>query len=671
MISGLMRKRDSMSGKKKERTAAAAVAMKKFEIDKKKLLVSAGIVIGVLVVFYLIFSFYFMSHFFFRTTLNGMKVSGNSAAKVKQRAEDGVNAYELKIIDRDGNSYSIAGQDFSLREQENDGIRQLIKKQNGFAWIGKLFAPDQLELAEVMEYDKAALEECLKEQEFMEESSQTAPVSASVSEYSADSGYTMVPSVPGTEVDEDVLMLEVEKCILALDDELVLADAGCYIEPEISDDDERLLAAVDTLNAYAKAAITYEVGEDTQKLDVSTFKDWLKVSKKMKVSIDKDQVAEYVSALAKKYNTCYSAKKLKTTWGPEVQITNSHYGWKVDQEAEASQIIEEIKNGETVSRDLNYSMTANSHTGNDYGDSYVEINLTAQHLYLYQNGKQVLDTDFVSGNVSRGNGTPCGAFSLTYKQKDATLNGANYSTPVSYWMPFYGNYGMHDASWRSKFGGSIYKTNGSHGCVNLPVSVAEKIFEVVDTNYPVLVYELEGTAPVDENAEAIEAAKKEAAPVTEAIKKAVGSKPSEVTLDYTSAIEEVRKAYDALSDTAKKYVDNYDSLKAAEEQIKKLKEEEETEKNDSDNNTDSKQESGSGSKKKSSTESSESGNSKKNSSTESSESGSGSKKKSSTESSESGSSKKNSSSESNNSDSDSNKTSGSSSKKNSSSDKED
>mgnify|MGYP001061323483 CR=1 FL=1 len=84
-------------------------------------------------------------------------------------------------------------------------------------------------------------------------------------------------------------------------------------------------------------------------------------------------------------------------------------------------------------------MTANSHGKNDYGDSYVEINLTAQHMFLYKDGKLVIDSDFVSGNVSKNNATPTGAYGVTYTEKNATLRGENYETPVTYWMPFAGN----------------------------------------------------------------------------------------------------------------------------------------------------------------------------------------------------------------------------------------
>ena len=128
----------------------------------------------------------------------------------------------------------------------------------------------------------------------------------------------------------------------------------------------------------------------------------------------------------------------------------------------------------------------------------MEINLTAQHLFYYQDGELILESDFVSGNSARGYDTPAGVYGITYKQRDATLTGETYETPVSYWMPFNGNIGMHDASWRAAFGGDIYKTNGSHGCINLPVSVAAELYGYVEKGTPVICYYLPGTEAVPE-----------------------------------------------------------------------------------------------------------------------------------------------------------------------------
>ncbi|MFR2849244.1 MAG: L,D-transpeptidase [Hungatella hathewayi] len=150
----------------------------------------------------------------------------------------------------------------------------------------------------------------------------------------------------------------------------------------------------------------------------------------------------------------------------------------------------------------------------------MEINLTAQHLFFYKDGKLLVESDFVSGNSSKGYDTPPGAYPITYKERNATLKGEDYRTPVDYWMPFNGNIGMHDAGWRSSFGGNIFKTSGSHGCVNLPPSVAKTIYENIEAGMPVLCYTLEGTGSKTtssvpkETAAATTAAPTTAAPAT-------------------------------------------------------------------------------------------------------------------------------------------------------------
>ena len=100
----------------------------------------------------------------------------------------------------------------------------------------------------------------------------------------------------------------------------------------------------------------------------------------------------------------------------------------------------------------------------------------------------MIESDFVSGNHAKGYDTPSGAYPLTYKQKDATLKGENYRTPVSYWMPFNGGIGFHDATWQSSFGGNRYLSHGSHGCVNMPKDKAAALYDLIPDGCPVVCH---------------------------------------------------------------------------------------------------------------------------------------------------------------------------------------
>ncbi len=124
-----------------------------------------------------------------------------------------------------------------------------------------------------------------------------------------------------------------------------------------------------------------------------------------------------------------------------------------------------------------------------FGGTYVEIDISNQILYYYEDGVCRFTTSIVTGSHRTGHDTPTGVYRILGKQRNVTLIGRDYASFVSYWMNFIGNsVGLHDASWRSRFGGSIYLTNGSHGCVNIPPSVMPQLYSMVSVGTPVVLY---------------------------------------------------------------------------------------------------------------------------------------------------------------------------------------
>ena len=122
----------------------------------------------------------------------------------------------------------------------------------------------------------------------------------------------------------------------------------------------------------------------------------------------------------------------------------------------------------------------------------VEVSISGQKVYYVQNGKVKLKTSVVTGGPNHA--TPRGIFRLAYKERNVTLKGSNgdgtdYASKVSYWMPFNGGIGLHDAPWRSSFGGSIYQSGGSHGCVNMPPTKAKQLFGYIDAGTLIYVYD--------------------------------------------------------------------------------------------------------------------------------------------------------------------------------------
>jgi len=101
---------------------------------------------------------------------------------------------------------------------------------------------------------------------------------------------------------------------------------------------------------------------------------------------------------------------------------------------------------------------------------WIEVVLSKQMVYAWQNGKVVLSSKISSG-LSR---TPTvrGNFRIYVKYVSTRMRGPGYNLPnVPYTMYFYRGYGLHGAYWHNNFGRPM-----SHGCVNLPVSFSGQLF---------------------------------------------------------------------------------------------------------------------------------------------------------------------------------------------------
>ena len=448
-----------------------------------------------LLIAYLAGAFYYQNHFVNGTVIDQVDVSKMTIADLEAQIQD----YSLRVLQRqaDGTTLEeeILGADIGLSYSSTEPIQEILKSQNNWLWF--LNQENTHEIADLIDYDAASLEAEIKNLKGFDKDFVTAPEDAYITDYEPEKGFQMVEEVPGNKLNHSKTLETIGTAVAELAEEVNLDEAGCYEEPEITVENEALKNTFAQLQSYAETTITYTFGSQKEILDGSTISSWLD-TEGTQVTLDKEQVGEYVSSLKKKYDTIFHPRTFRTSYGTEITIKNGDYGWWMDTEQETAELTEMIEQGKSGERTPVYRQTAASYDTPDYGDTYVEINLSAQHLFLYKDGQMILESDFVSGNVSRGYTTPGGIFGLTYKQRDATLTGETYRTPVSYWMPFNNNIGMHDATWRRDFGKDIYLTNGSHGCINLPYSAAKEIYGHIEKGTPVICYYLPGTEYVPE-----------------------------------------------------------------------------------------------------------------------------------------------------------------------------
>ncbi len=454
--------------------------------NKKKILYVVVAVAAIVTLVYLGLALFFTKHFYFNTFINGENYSAGSVNSAQNFVLDTSNHYTLTINGRDGITDTITSADIGLKLEFGEEFQNIIETQDAFLWPFSLFKKCEYTVDTMVTYSEEAFDNKIDTLCFFEQENIRQPQNAYLSDYTEE-GYQIIPEDKGTVPIRTKIYNAVKESVEILADSVDLDAKECYTNAEIVAEDHALQKECDALNQLTGVKITYKFGEDREVLDGSIIKDWL-VTDEGKLDIDPDLVREYVNTLSKKYDTWGKKREFKTTGGETITISEGAYGWWMNRAGEAEALVELIRSGKSEERTPLYHAQAAQYGENDIGDSYVEIDLTSQHLWVYKDDQLVEETDFVSGNVSRGYNTPVGIYGITYKERNTTLRGANYASKVSFWMPFNGNVGMHDASWRSSFGANIYLTNGSHGCVNLPSKKAEVIYGYVEQGEPVIVY---------------------------------------------------------------------------------------------------------------------------------------------------------------------------------------
>lgn len=444
-------------------------------------------------------TYYYADRFFEGTYINGIDCSNKTAYEVEQAIASTVEAYSIEVTSRNQDPQTISGSQIGYQYMSDGEVLNLLKQQKPYEWVRGFMETRSYNTQENVTFDKTLLQNEVKALNCAQPENQVEPENA----YVAMNGdeFTIVPETEGSKLK----VKEAYKALYAaISGSQTSIDLGStpdvYAVAAVTSEDSTLQATRDAYNNYTKASITYTFGDQTVTLDGSTLKNWLQFDEKGQLVQDDasftQHVKDFVAQLASEHNTVGTTRSFNTTSGRTVSVYGSAYGWKIDQDAEAAQLTEEIRTGTQTTREPVYSMRANAYGYNDIGSTYIEVDLSSQHMYYYQGGSIIFDSDIVSGDIRYDDrATPPGIFTLYYKKSPDVLRGAKkpdgtyeYETSVTYWMPFNGGIGFHDATWQAYFGGDRYTYAGSHGCINMPLDAAATLYSIIDTNVPIVCF---------------------------------------------------------------------------------------------------------------------------------------------------------------------------------------
>ena len=456
---------------------------------KKAKKIILGVLIGyvaLLVIAYGIGVFYYSNRFLSGTEINGMDCSGKTVEEVEKNMKSQIASYQLVLKERGDTSESISASQISMEYISDGKIQELKEQQNPFTWFLAFARQQDYTLSATTSYDENALNTAVDALNCFKEENIVQPVDAHLEVQ--DGQYVIVEETQGTALDSNKVKEAVKNAIDSGETILDLDQAGCYIEPSVLSTDESLAKQRDEGNKLLTVTVTIDFSDRQEVIDGDVMKDWLTTNEEGNVDLDRTKVREYVQQLQYEYDTFGSSREFTASSGQTITVSGGDYGWLIAPNDTTTKIIEAIKSGQSQTIEPEYTYTGYCRDTNDIGNTYVEISLDQQHMWFYKGGQLIVDTDVVTGCHNKGWDTKTGVYAIMYKERDATLVGEGYNSAVSYWMPFYANVGIHDASWRSSFGGSIYLNNGSHGCVNTPTENAATIYNNIEKGVPVVVY---------------------------------------------------------------------------------------------------------------------------------------------------------------------------------------
>lgn len=443
---------------------------------------------------YFVYSRKYTKTFFPNTYAYGINISNKSPEQARELLKQSVKDYSIKVKSKNGEETLSANQ-LGLKYVYDESLDNILASQNALVWAKYIFGKSEIKPENILQIDDAALKSSLISMGFFNTGYVNADIENSVvSKYVSGVGYQLVSPAAGdgNGADSEKAQVAIKAAALSLAKEVDLNDPslGVYMESDSANADNGMQKQIDLMNKSLKSVIKYDNGTE---LNIDVTSQWISLSGSGEITFDQKAVEDFVAELAKSYNTIYKPRTFTATTGETLTITGGNYGWRVNQIGEAAAIKKLILEGKASERTPEFSKTAASKTEPDYGNTYIEVNLTSQHLYYYKNGQKVFESDFVSGNEASGKSTPAGVYQVMYKRENAVLSNEGENNNAKYWLPFNGNIGFNDAPWRSGFGGETYKNEGSQGNINLPPDAAKSLFESVENGTPVLCFRTDNT----------------------------------------------------------------------------------------------------------------------------------------------------------------------------------
>lgn len=450
---------------------------------KKTFKIFFAFIIIILIFIYISGMYFFRDRFMPRTYINGHDFGLTKISEFEKNYSELSKNFVLDIVAKDKkNNDKIKAEEIKFEDNIGGGFI----KQTPLYWPVASLIDKKYQLDTNLKYDDVALAERLNNLSPVKNES----IHSTDAKIVFDKGeFKVEKEVHGDFVKRDELRNAIISHFADKNEKLNLEEENLYIEPSITADSEYIKNQLESYKKLFTKKIIFDFDDRKEEVTGQGIIAMYSKSDDGTLVIDEKKVSKFVENLAAKYDTFRTSRIFNATGIGSVKVDGGIYGWLTDRQKTKDEVIAALNKDEVVTIKPIYRQDAVSRTINDIGNTYIEVDLARQKLWYYNKGNLELETNIVSGNPTLGNGTPTGTDRIWSRERDRFLTGENYRSKVNYWLPInWSGVGLHDATWRSNFGGNIYLSSGSHGCVNIPPAVMKNLFDKTFNGMPVIVY---------------------------------------------------------------------------------------------------------------------------------------------------------------------------------------
>lgn len=457
---------------------------------------SAKIIIGIilfLVTAYGIRSVYYNSHFVSDTVIDNVHIGGKTPTEAVQLIQDHLSNKRYKVIENHKQITTFTSKQAGVHSPTKSELSQIMIRQNSLAWPLHLIMTDtNTHNLNINNPNKKSLNHVA--QHIIKTANQTKRTTSKNSQIAYRNGrFIITRPIYGTTVTLANTIMALKQVLKSNIPQLQLRNS--YVKPIITTKNTSIRHAKIAAQKIIDHTLIFNIAGKKIKISTNILANWITTSKG-ELILKPKLITQYLTALSKKYSTVTKTRHFKTTNSGTVNVPAGLYGWSIQIAATIKRLKPLILNNmqsQNITLTPIIQGTGYHKNGSDIGKTYVEVSKVKQHMWIYKNGHLIISTAVVTGKPPKGT-TPSGVYCVWNKQRNATLRGLNddgskYASKVSYWMPVDNTgVGIHDSPWQPQYGGTWYKSHGSHGCVNTPPSVMKKVFATVKLNTPVIIY---------------------------------------------------------------------------------------------------------------------------------------------------------------------------------------